>query len=124
MLKLAEMPYSGATSLFLSPELKSDILQILLTHCCMRKQVSIPSNHAAAALLKLAEMPYSGATSLFVRVLLNKKYALPHRVIAALVDHFMRFVGETRELPVLWHQSLLVFVQRYRADVGARDRER
>ena len=86
--------------------------------------MSIPGNHAAAALLKLAEMPYSGATSLFVRVLLNKKYALPHRVIAALVDHFMHFVDETRELPVLWHHSLLAFVQRYRADIAPRDKDR
>jgi essential nuclear protein 1 len=87
-------------------------------------QVSIPGNHAAVALLKLAEMPYSGATSLFVRVLLNKKYALPRRVIGALVDHFLRFAGEARELPVLWHQALLAFAQRYRGDIAPADKER
>lgn len=32
------------------------------------------------ALLKLAQLPYNGATSLFIRVLLNKKYALPYKV--------------------------------------------
>jgi essential nuclear protein 1 len=45
-------------------------------------------------------------------VLLDKKYALPYRVIDALVHHFYRFVSEFRELPVLWHQCLLIFVQR------------
>ena len=45
-----------------------------------RTQVTIPANHSAVALLKLAQLPYNGATSLFIRVLLNKKYALPYKV--------------------------------------------
>ena len=32
--------------------------------------------------------------------------------VDALVDHFMRFQTEERALPVVWHQSLLCFVQR------------
>ncbi|CAM9602837.1 unnamed protein product, partial [Choristocarpus tenellus] len=87
-------------------------------------RVSIPVNHSAVALLKLAELPYNGATSLFIRVLLNKKYALPYKVIDGLVNHFMAFVKETRVLPVLWHQSLLVFAQRYRGDIRRSDKER
>lgn len=51
--------------------------------------------------------------SFFLLQMLNKKYALPHRVIDALVDHFCKFEGEERALPVIWHQSLLTFVQRY-----------
>jgi cobalamin biosynthesis Co2+ chelatase CbiK len=46
--------------------------------------------HSAVALMKLAEMPYSGVASLFIRVLCDKKYALPHRVLDALVAHFVR----------------------------------
>jgi len=42
------------------------------------------------------------------------KYALPVRLIEALVNHFLRFRSEKRTLPVLWHQSLLSFVQRYK----------
>ena len=63
-------------------------------------KVSIPGNHSAAALLRLAEMPYSGSTSLFVRVIVNKKYALPRRVIDALVVHFCAFEKEAVLLPV------------------------
>lgn len=81
-------------------------------------KVSIPSNHSSAALLKLAEMPYSGSSSLFIKILLNKKYALPRRVIDALVKHFVSFESESRVLPVIWHQSLLVFAQRYKLELS------
>ncbi|CAE7569181.1 BYSL [Symbiodinium microadriaticum] len=63
-------------------------------------KVSIPGNHSAAALLRLAEMDYSGSNSLFLRVLINKKYALPRRVIDALVNHFAVFTQDSRDLPV------------------------
>jgi len=87
-------------------------------------KVSVPGNHSAAALLRLAEMPYSGSTSLFVRVLLHKKYALPRRVIDALVKHFCAFEKEAALLPVIWHQALLTFVQRYKLEFEDAQRER
>ena len=65
-------------------------------------------------------MSSSGANSLFIRVLLDKKHALPYKVVDALVFHFIRLsntykakLGQSDKLPVLWHQSLLVFCQRY-----------
>ena len=76
-------------------------------------KISIPVLHSAAALLKIAEMDYTGPNSLFIRILLDKKYALPYKVVDSLVFHFIGFKNDERELPVLWHQSLLVFVQRY-----------
>lgn len=51
---------------------------------------SIPMLHSAAALLKIAEMDYNGANSIFLRTLLDKKYALPYRVIDAVVFHFLK----------------------------------
>ena len=53
---------------------------------------SIPMLHSAAAILKIAEMDYNGANSIFLRTLLDKKYALPFRVVDALVFHFLRLV--------------------------------
>jgi essential nuclear protein 1 len=85
---------------------------------------TIPMLHSAAALLKLAELPYAGTTSFFLRVLLDKKYALPFRVVDALVDHFLRFKNETRAVPVVWHQSLLAFAQRYKSVIRAEDKLR
>ncbi|ORX68064.1 Bystin-domain-containing protein [Basidiobolus meristosporus CBS 931.73] len=80
-------------------------------------KVSVPVLHSSAALLRLAEMDYTGPNSLFIRVLLDKKYALPFKVIDALVFHFIRFKQDPREMPVLWHQSFLVFAQRYKSDL-------
>ncbi|GAA6020889.1 hypothetical protein JCM10207_003178 [Rhodosporidiobolus poonsookiae] len=86
-------------------------------------KVSVPVLHSGAALLKLAEMDYTGPNSLFIRVLLDKKYALPYKVVDALVFHFIRFKRDPRTMPVLWHQSFLVFVQRYKSDLTSEQKE-
>jgi essential nuclear protein 1 len=113
-------------------------------------RVSIPVLHSAAALLRLCDIAAEqssmsteggGATNIFIRVLLEKKYALPYKVIDALVFHFLRFraadpttgddtmadvsgpKSKDLKLPVLWHQSLLVFAQRYRNDITEDQRE-
>ncbi|GAB1610834.1 bystin-like [Argonauta hians] len=80
---------------------------------------SVPMLHAAAAMLKLCEMDYNGGTSIFLRALLDKKYALPYRVVDGIVYHFLGFSREQRRLPVLWHQSFLTFVQRYKETVSS-----
>jgi len=54
-------------------------------------KVSIPSLPSSVALMKICTMPYSGTNSIFIRTLIDKKYALPYRVIDALVDHFFGF---------------------------------
>jgi len=85
-----------------------------------------------------------GATNIFIRVLLEKKYALPFKVVDALVFHFLRFRaidpaaaggadeamsgvsgpgGRGEKLPVLWHQCLLAFAQRYKNDITEDQRE-
>ena len=76
--------------------------------------MSLPVHHSAAALLCLAEMEYSGPTSFFIQTLLSKKYAMPFKALDGLVEHFMRFELEDRELPTIWHQSLLMFIQSYK----------
>ncbi|NXH48086.1 BYST protein, partial [Dicaeum eximium] len=93
------------------------IIGSILTKC------SIPVLHSSAALLKLAEMQYSGANSLFLRLLIDKKYALPFRVLDALVFHFLAFRSDQRLLPVLWHQSLLALAQRYKEDLSSEQKE-
>ena len=85
-------------------------------------RVSVPVLHSSAALMRIADMEYSGINSFFIKVLLDKKYALPYKVVDALVEHFVRFTSDERELPVVWHQSLLTFVQRYKFDVRAGDK--
>ena len=41
----------------------------------------------------------------------------------AVVFHFLRFHSEKRELPVLWHQAFLTFVQRYKSHISSEQRE-
>jgi len=90
----------------------------------------------------------AGACNILIRTLLEKKYALPYRVVDALVFHFLRFravqqdssngdvnisgngqrypgktgVGD-HKLPVLWHQCLLAFAQRYKNEITEDQRE-
>ncbi|RSL63152.1 hypothetical protein CEP53_004538 [Fusarium sp. AF-6] len=112
-------------------------------------RISIPVLHSAAALKGLCDIAAQeashgteggGATNIFIKTLLEKKYALPYQVIDALVFHFMRFrsvdpasvhsgdamtiEGDAKaKLPVIWHQSLLAFAQRYKGDVTEDQRE-
>ena len=107
-------------------------------------RVSIPVLHSAAALLRLTEIgaeqtslstESAGATNVFIRVLLEKKYALPYKVVDGLVFHFLRFraavddmdatnlQAQGLKLPVIWHQCLLAFAQRYRDDITEDQRE-
>ncbi|XP_034692374.1 bystin-like [Vitis riparia] len=87
------------------------------------EKVSIPALHSSVALLKLAEMEYCGTTSYFIKLLLDKKYALPYRAVDAVVAHFIRFIEDTRIMPVIWHQSLLTFVQRYKNQLRKEDKD-
>ncbi|KAJ4327786.1 snoRNA-binding rRNA-processing protein [Fusarium piperis] len=115
-------------------------------------RISIPVLHSAAALKGLCDIAAQeashgteggGATNIFIKTLLEKKYALPYQVIDALVFHFLRFrsvdpasvhsgdamaglaiEGDAKaKLPVIWHQSLLAFAQRYKGDVTEDQRE-
>jgi essential nuclear protein 1 len=93
------------------------------------QHTSIPSHHAAVAIHKIAAEhanSYNGVTSIFIKTLLNKKYALPAPVIHSVASHFISFidVSPATELPVLWHQSLLVFVQRYKNALSTNDEVR
>lgn len=131
---------------------KGFLFPLVMDGCTLREahiissviaKVSIPVLHSAAALLRLCEIAAeqssvssenAGATNIFIRVLLEKKYALPYKAVDALVFHFLLFRAskdqkETRlsaaeaKLPVLWHQSLLVFAQRYKNDITEDQRE-
>lgn len=86
-------------------------------------RVSIPMLHSAAALLFIAEQPYAVSNSVFIHALLNKKYALPYRVIDALVMHFTRMKNDARSPPICWHISLLTFARRYKTEMEARQKD-
>jgi essential nuclear protein 1 len=112
---------------------KGILLPLCKSNCTLREaaivasvlqRVSIPVHHSAVAIHKLSQLEYSGAASIFIKTLLNKKYSLPAPVIGSLVRHFASFTNDKKiVLPVLWHQCLLVFVQRYKNEVQDEARE-
>ncbi|KAK8930491.1 hypothetical protein KSP39_PZI016129 [Platanthera zijinensis] len=87
------------------------------------QKVSIPPLHSSVALMTIASMDYYGTTSFFMKLLIEKKYALPYRVLDTLVAHFMRFLEDKRVMPVIWHQTLLAFVQRYKNELTMADKD-
>ncbi|KAK6085631.1 bystin [Seiridium cupressi] len=113
-------------------------------------RVHIPVLHSAAALKGLCDIAAEeasagteggGATNIFIKALLEKRYALPFQVIDALVFHFLRMrsldpasvqrgdvMSEERaathaKLPVLYHQTLLMFAERYKNEITEDQRE-
>jgi len=55
------------------------------------QKMSIPILHASAALIKLTDYDYSIGSGYFIKVLLEKRYSLPTKVLDVLVDFFCRF---------------------------------
>ncbi|XP_042028410.1 bystin-like [Salvia splendens] len=64
--------------------------------------------------LREADIIGSIIKKLFITLLIEKKCALTYTALDALVAHFMKFYDESTVMPVIWHQSLLAFAQRYK----------
>lgn len=116
---------------------KGFILPLVSDHCTVREatiaasvlsKVSVPVLHSSVALVQLAQRDFLPASTVFIRVLIEKKYALPYQTLDELVFYFMRFrkvaLEEGREeddrlptLPVVWHKAFLAFAQRYKNDI-------
>ncbi|GIX97869.1 bystin [Caerostris extrusa] len=75
---------------------------------------TIPMEDSAAALVWISRMPFNQANCIILRVLIEKKYALPYKVGDYLVTYFLRFLDDKRPLPLIWHQCLLTFAQIYK----------
>lgn len=45
------------------------------------------------------------------------------QVVDALSRHFLSFGSDSRSMPLIWHISLLVFVQRYKHQLTSADRD-
>lgn len=79
---------------------KGFLFQLVEDQCSVReamiaasvlKKTSVPVQHAAVALSWLLEQEFSPAATVFIRVLIEKRYALPYQTIDDLVFYFMRF---------------------------------
>lgn len=121
---------------------KGFLFPLVETGCSVREatiagsvlsKVSIPPLHSSVALNYLLNMDFSPPTTVFIRILIEKKYALPYQIIDNCVFYFMKFrlitdtsmMDEAEErdakkqplLPVVWHKAFLAFAQRYKNDI-------
>ncbi|EGW29986.1 uncharacterized protein SPAPADRAFT_63610 [Spathaspora passalidarum NRRL Y-27907] len=117
---------------------KGFLLPLVDGYCTVREatiaasvltKVSVPVLHSSVALTQLLQRDFSPATTVFIRVLIEKKYALPYQTLDELVFYFMRFrnatqeqmqidsAGDAPQLPVVWHKAFLAFAQRYKNDI-------
>lgn len=120
---------------------KGFLLPLVDSHCTVREatitasvlaKVSVPVLHSSVALAQLLQRDFTPATIVFIRVLIEKKYALPYQTLDDLVFYFMRFRkaaqnpnemdvdennGKLPKLPVVWHKAFLAFAQRYKNDI-------
>jgi len=91
--------------------------------------MSIPGLDVAAALVKMTTYDYKLGNGYFIKVLISKRYTLPTMVLESLIDYFCKtgmgsedgneqdleeFEEDYREMPVMWHQTLLALVQCYK----------
>ncbi|KAL6929683.1 hypothetical protein ACO0SA_001087 [Hanseniaspora valbyensis] len=97
-------------------------------------KVSVPVLHSSAALswLLSSDREMTNANMVFIRVLLEKRYALPYQVIDECVFYFMKFrnvldgqeIDEKSEtLPLVWHKAFLSFATRYKNDITQDQRD-
>lgn len=126
---------------------KGFLLPLVDGYCSVREatiaasvlaKVSVPVLHSSVALTQLLQRDFQPSTTVFIRVLIEKKYALPYQTLDELVFYFMRFrntaqqninpdfmeedgAGSTTpnapQLPVVWHKAFLAFAQRYKNDI-------
>lgn len=113
------------------------IVGSILTKC------SVPVQHSSVALSWLLEREFNPASTVFIRILVEKKYALPYQTIDDLVFYFMRFrvITDAKSIeddilmddendyrnkkkkvdappmPLVWHKAFLAFAQRYKNDI-------
>lgn len=87
-------------------------------------KVSIPMLHSAAALLYISQLDFSPTMCLVMTALIEKKYALPYRVVDGVVDAFVLMKKDDRPLPLVWHKCLLAFAQRYKAELTCVQKDR
>lgn len=123
---------------------KGFLFPLIDSYCSVREatiaasvlaKVSVPVLHSSVALNQLVQRDFKPSTTVFIRVLIEKKYALPYQTLDELVFYFMRFrnaaqqnldsmdiedhsqKSEEPKLPVVWHKAFLAFAQRYKNDI-------
>ncbi|KAI8096712.1 Bystin [Halteromyces radiatus] len=86
----------------------------------------IPASSVANTLISIAQLSdhhYFICHSVFIILLLEKKVALPFRVLECLVHHFCSMNHQSK-MPLLWYHSFYLFVEIYVHECVSEQKER
>lgn len=102
----------------------------VIVYASILSRIHIPQMHAAVTLLQLTKiLPFNPYNVLLMKVLLNKNFSLPIPVLEGIFAYFYETAHDeanlinvvnpktqksVRSLPLLWHKTLLIFVQKYK----------
>jgi hypothetical protein len=75
--------------------------------------MSIPVISTSVALIKMTEMEPSTAIFHYLKVLANKNYSFPKKVLSLLTSYLLKFELIPEEMPVIWHQLFLSIIKQY-----------
>lgn len=73
--------------------------------------------HSSVAMLKLAELGVNPTTIIFLKIMIEKRYALPIRVVNALVQFILTAEQIDQTLPVIWFQLVLSTCELYSSTI-------
>ncbi|UKJ89540.1 hypothetical protein MACJ_002791 [Theileria orientalis] len=86
------------------------------------RKVSIPVLHVSAFIIQMCKsQKWFGSTSFIMTIFFQKKFRLPIKVIKECLMHFYKFIHFHDALPVIWHQSLYVFLYNYKHMLNEED---
>jgi essential nuclear protein 1 len=108
------------------------------------QKMSINALDVAAALVKMTSWEYKLGNGYFIKVLVSKRYTLPTMVLDELVNFFCKTgMSEkqmaqdneydeeqeddeeiVKEMPVMWHQTVLALVQCYKMYFSAQQKKK
>jgi essential nuclear protein 1 len=95
--------------------------------------MSINALDVAAALVKMTTYGYKLGNGYFMKVLICKRYTLPTIVLDSLINFFcntgLQNTSEdpdtpAKEMPVMWHQTVLALVQCYKSYFSVEQRKK
>lgn len=77
------------------------------------RRVKLPRDHANAFIIAICQGDISLVRTIFLAGMVSRGQALAIQAIDAILNYFLRFDAIDEKQPLLWHQALLDFVQKY-----------
>ncbi|KAH0788206.1 Bystin-domain-containing protein [Histomonas meleagridis] len=76
-------------------------------------QIKLPNTYANVFIDHLCKSDRSQVITLFLSRLISRSYALTISSIDAIYAYFLSYQGDSEQMPMIWHNAILEFVQKY-----------